>query len=69
MKFIVFLLTAIFIAGCSTTPPAKKFVADPAKKWEQRKTNNDQHTDKTQYVTRLWPNPFNVKEVHQISSW
>ncbi len=38
MKFILFLLTAIFIAGCSTTPPAKKFVADPAKKWEQRKT-------------------------------
>lgn len=37
MKFILSLLVAISIAGCSTTPP-HKFVADPDKKWHQRKT-------------------------------
>jgi outer membrane lipoprotein LolB len=37
MKFILFLVVAISIAGCTTTPP-QKFVADPDKKWEQRKT-------------------------------
>jgi outer membrane lipoprotein LolB len=37
MKFLLFLLAAISIAGCTTTPP-HKFVADPDKKWQQRKT-------------------------------
>ncbi|MDH5601663.1 MAG: lipoprotein insertase outer membrane protein LolB [Gammaproteobacteria bacterium] len=37
MKLILFLLLAISVAGCSTTPPHKS-VADPDKKWEQRKT-------------------------------
>ena len=37
MKFILFLVAAISLAGCTTTPP-HKFVAEPDKKWEQRKT-------------------------------
>ena len=38
MKFILFLLAALSLVACSTTPP-HSFVADPVKKWEQRKSN------------------------------
>lgn len=37
MKFLVVLMAAITLAACSTTPP-HKFVADPDKRWEQRKS-------------------------------
>lgn len=37
MRFLIFLVAVISLAACSTTPP-HQFVADPGKKWEQRKT-------------------------------
>ena len=36
MKSLIFLLAVISLTACTTTPP-HKFVADPDKKWEQRK--------------------------------
>lgn len=38
MKVLILLLAAITIVSCSTTPP-HSFVADPDKKWEQRKSD------------------------------
>lgn len=38
MKLIIFLLVAFSLVACTTTPPVHEFVADPDKKWEQRKT-------------------------------
>lgn len=36
MRFLIFLVAVMSLAACSTTPP-HQFVADPDKKWEQRK--------------------------------
>jgi len=36
MKHLIFLLVVISLTACTTTPPHKP-VADPVKKWEQRK--------------------------------
>ena len=37
MKSFILLLAVITITACTTTPP-REFVADPSKKWEQRKS-------------------------------
>lgn len=37
MKHLIFLLAVMSLTACTTTPP-HVFVADPDKKWEQRKT-------------------------------
>ena len=37
MRFLIVLMAAISLAACTTTPP-HKFVADPGKRWEQRKS-------------------------------
>ena len=37
MRFIFFLVAVLSVTAC-TTPPVHKFVADPGKTWEQRKT-------------------------------
>lgn len=37
MKRLIFLLAVLSLTACTTTPP-HVFVADPGKKWEQRKT-------------------------------
>jgi len=37
MKILILALAAIIFSGCSTLPP-HKFVAEPKKKWEQRKS-------------------------------
>jgi len=37
MKILILVFATIFFAGCSTTAP-HKFVAEPEKKWEQRKS-------------------------------
>lgn len=37
MKCLIFLLAVMSLTACTTTPP-HVFVADPGKKWEQRKT-------------------------------
>lgn len=37
MKILILALATIFFVGCSTTPP-HQFVAEPEKKWEQRKS-------------------------------
>ncbi len=37
MKRLIFLLAVMSLTACTTTPP-HVFVADPDKKWEQRKT-------------------------------
>lgn len=46
MRIIIFLLAAITLSAC-TTPLPHKYVADPDKKWEQRKSElseiNDWH--------------------------
>ena len=46
MKYLIFLLAVMSLTAC-TTPPTHVFVADPDKKWQQRKTQlsniNDWH--------------------------
>ena len=37
MKFLILLMAAFTLAACTTTPP-REFVADPDKRWEQRKS-------------------------------
>jgi len=37
MRVLIFLLAALSMTACTTTP-THRFVADPDKKWEQRKT-------------------------------
>ena len=37
MKFLIFLLATLSLVAC-TTSPVHEFVADPDKKWEQRKS-------------------------------
>ena len=44
MKSFIFILVAISLAACSTPPPHKP-VADPAKKWEQRKSELSEIND------------------------
>ncbi len=44
MKALIFLLAVISLTACSTTPP-HKFVADPDKKWEQRKSELSEIND------------------------
>ncbi|MCW8899399.1 MAG: lipoprotein insertase outer membrane protein LolB [Gammaproteobacteria bacterium] len=44
MKVLIVLLAAISLAACSTPPP-HKFVADPDKRWEQRKTELSEIND------------------------
>ena len=36
MRYLIFLLAVISLTACTTAPP-HKFIADPDKKWEQRK--------------------------------
>lgn len=40
MKFLISLVAAFTLVACTTTPttPPREFVADPDKKWEQRKS-------------------------------
>ena len=44
MKILIFLLATLSFVGCSTTTP-HKFVAEPDKKWEQRKSEVSQIKD------------------------
>lgn len=44
MKILIFLLAAMSLAACTTTPP-HEFVSDPAKKWEQRKSELSEIND------------------------
>lgn len=44
MKLIIVLMAAISLAACTTTPP-HKFVADPDKRWEQRKSELSEIND------------------------
>lgn len=44
MKVLIFFLAVIFLTACTTTPP-HLFVADPDKKWEQRKSELSEIND------------------------
>jgi len=44
MKRFILLLAVIALTACTTTPPLE-FVADPAKKWEQRKSELSEIND------------------------
>jgi outer membrane lipoprotein LolB len=44
MNKIILLAIVFFLTACTTTPP-HKFVADPAKTWEQRKTQLSEIND------------------------
>ena len=44
MKRLIFLLAVMSLTACTTTPP-HVFVADPDKKWEQRKTELSEIND------------------------
>jgi len=44
MKSFILLLAVITLTACTTTPP-HEFVADPAKKWEQRKSELSEIND------------------------
>ena len=45
MKLLISLLVAISLAACTTTPTPHKFVADPDKEWEQRKSHLSEIND------------------------
>lgn len=60
MRILILLLATLSFVGCSTTPP-HKFVAEPGKKWEQRKAEISQIKD--------WSFDGRVSIVNSHESW
>lgn len=60
MKRLILLLVAVAFTGCSTQVP-HKFVAEPDKKWQQRKTEISKITD--------WSFNGRVSIVNEHESW
>lgn len=60
MKILIFLMAVMSLTAC-TTPPTHVFVADPDKKWQQRKTQLSNIND--------WHMNGRVAIINGVESW